>query len=41
MTDHYQPVGPQESNFVRGVVDDYWKLQRNPGATKRERDFSL
>ena len=28
MTAHYQPVGPQEANFVREVVDNYWKLQR-------------
>ena len=41
MTDHYQPVGPQDSNFVREVVDNYWNLQRDPGATKRERDFRL
>ena len=28
MTNHYQPVGPQEANFVREVVDNQWKLER-------------
>jgi hypothetical protein len=43
-TDHYQPVGPQESTFVREVVDNYWKLQRDVGGRQertiqREREY--